>query len=243
MRIGSLCTGYGGLDSAVTEVLGGELAWVAENNPGASRILTHHFPSVSNHGDITAIDYSEVEPVDILTAGFPCQDVSLAGGRRGLKEGTRTGLWFEVVRAIRELCPPMIILENVDGLLSGKADSQVEPCSQCLGDGRNDLVLLRALGCVLGDLAILRYDARWRCVRACDVGAPHRRKRVFILATSNFDSPGLEGDTRKERSDGIAAQGDLLAAHSEHDGRSSAEKQGENRRAPGCQSAQGAREG
>ena len=97
-RIGSLCTGYGGLDAAVEEVIGGELAWVADIDPGASAILAHRFPSLPNLGDISAVDWSAVEPVDVLTAGFPCQDVSCAGGRAGLREGNRTGVWAYVAR-------------------------------------------------------------------------------------------------------------------------------------------------
>ena len=79
-RIAELCAGYGGLSMAVEQVLGGELAWVADNDPGASAILAHRFPGVPNLGDITTVDWAAVEPVDVLTAGFPCQDVSCAGG-------------------------------------------------------------------------------------------------------------------------------------------------------------------
>ncbi len=84
MLTGSLCTGYGGLDAALHEVLGGELAWVADIDPGASAILAHRFPSVPNLGNISKTDWSVIEPVDVLTAGFPCQDVSCAGGHAGL---------------------------------------------------------------------------------------------------------------------------------------------------------------
>src|ERR1700733_1479821 len=88
-RTGSLCTGYGGLDLAAHEVLGGELAFVADNDPGASAVLSHRFPSVPNLGDISTVDWAAVAPVDVLTAGFPCQDVSCAGARAGLREGNR----------------------------------------------------------------------------------------------------------------------------------------------------------
>jgi DNA (cytosine-5)-methyltransferase 1 len=87
---------------AVHEVLGGELAWVADNDPGAAAILAHRFPLVPNLGDITAVDWSAVEPVDVLTAGFPCQDISCAGRRAGLRTGNRSGLWFHVARALAE---------------------------------------------------------------------------------------------------------------------------------------------
>src|SRR5690606_8976480 len=73
MRIGGLCSGYGGLEMAVQDALGAQLAWVADPDPGAARILAHHHPQVPNLGDITTVDWERVEPVDILTAGFPCQ--------------------------------------------------------------------------------------------------------------------------------------------------------------------------
>ena len=100
MRIGSLCTGYGGLDLAVHDVLGGELAWVADNDPGASAILAHRFPAVPNLGDIAATRWGEVEPVDIVTAGFPCQDISYAGRGAGIVEGNRSGLWYAIADAL-----------------------------------------------------------------------------------------------------------------------------------------------
>jgi DNA (cytosine-5)-methyltransferase 1 len=189
VRTGSLCTGYGGLDAAVHEVLGGDLAWVADNDPGSSAILAHRLPSVPNLGDITATDWAAVEPVDVLTAGFPCQDVSCAGGRAGLREGNRTGVWAYVARAIGALRPSLVVLENVRGLLSAGADSDLESCPWCLGDS-GDESALRALGAVLGDLAGLGFDAEWQVVSAADAGAPHRRERVFILAWPAADADG-----------------------------------------------------
>lgn len=191
-RIGSLCTGYGGLDIAVQQVFGGTTAWHCQYEPPdkdgredknqyAAKILDHHWPHIPNHGDLTAVDWDQVEPVDILTAGFPCQDVSLAGLRAGLTEGTRSGLWLHVARAIEQLRPRLVVIENVRGLLSAKADSDLEPCTWCLGDA-GDEPLLRALGAVLADLARLGFDAEWQVVRASDVGAPHQRERVILLA-------------------------------------------------------------
>lgn len=186
-RIGSLCSGFGGLDLAVETVLpDAELAWYAQHDPDdkhqyAARIMAHHWPDTPNHGDITAIDYAHVEPVDILTAGFPCQDISLAGKRAGLREGTRSGIWSHVARAISVLRPSLVLLENVRSLTSAWADSDLEPCPWCLGDA-GDEHSLRALGAVLGDLAGLGFDASWQVVRASDAGAPHKRERVFVLA-------------------------------------------------------------
>lgn len=187
MRVGSLCAGYGGLDMAVHEVLGGELAWVADNDPGAAAILAHRFPSVPNFGDITAIDWSAVERVDVLTAGFPCQDISCAGRRAGLREGNRSGLWFHVARAIKALRPPLVVIENVKELLSERADSDVEPCPWCLGDTGPESAM-RALGAVLADLAEIGFDAEWVSVPAASAGACHLRWRVFILAWPAADT-------------------------------------------------------
>lgn len=111
----------------------------------------------------------------------PCQDVSLAGRRRGLKEGTRSGLWSEFARLIDTVRPDWVVIENVRGLLSADAAGDVEPCPWCLGDD-GEQHALRALGAVLGDLADLGFDAEWTGLRAADVGAPHGRLRVFILA-------------------------------------------------------------
>lgn len=181
LRIGSLCTGYGGLDMAVQRVLGGELAWVADIDLGASVILAHHHPEVPNLGDIAAVRWADVAQVDVLTAGFPCQDVSSAGKRAGLAEGTRSGLWRQVARAIRELTPTLVVIENVQGLLSARADGDVQPCPWCLGDTGTERAV-RALGTVLADLARLGFDAEWVSVRASDIGAAHQRTRVFLTA-------------------------------------------------------------
>lgn len=184
LKIGSLFSGYGGLDLAVKQVLDAEIAWHAEIDKDASKILEHHYPNIPNYGDITKIDFTKIEPVDILTGGFPCQDLSLAGKRAGLKEGTRSGLWNEFARAIQELKPKLVIIENVRGILSAKATSDMEYCENCLGDQPNQ-PRLRALGAVLGNLADIGYDAKWTSVRASTVGAPHRRERIFIVANSN----------------------------------------------------------
>jgi DNA (cytosine-5)-methyltransferase 1 len=181
LRIGSLFSGYGGLDMGVQAAVGGEVAWHVEFDDAPSRILAHHWPEVPNHGDITTTDFASVTPVDVLTGGFPCQDVSLAGRRRGMHEGTRSGLWSHFARAIDQLHPQLVVIENVRGLLSAEATGNVEPDPWTLGDG-DPRSALRALGAVLGDLADLGYDAQWAGVRAADAGAPHSRFRVFVTA-------------------------------------------------------------
>jgi DNA (cytosine-5)-methyltransferase 1 len=181
MKIGSLFSGYGGLDLAVSAVTGAEVAWHCEWEDAPSAILERNFPGVPNYRDVSKVDWTSVEPVDILTGGFPCQDLSLAGKRAGLKEGTRSGLWSEYLKAIEILKPRLVVIENVRGLLSASAHSPVEPCTWCLGDEPSEPAL-RALGAVLGDLADIGYDAKWTGIRAADAGAPHNRFRVFIVA-------------------------------------------------------------
>jgi DNA (cytosine-5)-methyltransferase 1 len=181
LRIGSLFSGYGGLDMAVEEVTGGSVAWHCEWESAPSKILAHHWPDVPNFHDVSKVDWIAVEPVDILTGGFPCQDVSLVGRRKGLGEGTRSGLWSEFAKAIEVLKPQMVVIENVRGLLTSRANSSVEPDPSVVGFAGKK-ALLRAAGAVLGDLADLGYDAEWELVRASDAGAAHRRERVFIVA-------------------------------------------------------------
>jgi DNA (cytosine-5)-methyltransferase 1 len=191
MRIGGLFFGYGGLDLAVQSVFpDAELAWYSEFDKGANKIAAHRFPNVPNHGDITAIDWSQVEPVDILTGGSPCQDLSNAGARKGMTEGTRSNLWVAMREAIAQLRPSLVVWENVRGAYSAAADSEVEPCAGCVGDGSG--VFLRALGRVLGDLSDLGYDTRWHGLRAADVGAPHGRFRVFVVAYPAGDAGRIE---------------------------------------------------
>jgi DNA (cytosine-5)-methyltransferase 1 len=184
MKIGSLFSGYGGLDLAVSKVLGAEVAWHCEWEDAPSKVLEAHFPGVPNYRDVSTVDWESVEPVDILTGGFPCQDLSTAGKRAGLQEGTRSGLWSEFHKAITILKPKIVIIENVRGLLSAKADSGMEYGDEIMEQTSRGVVL-RALGAVLGDLADIGYDAKWTGVRASEAGAPHQRFRVFIVAHPN----------------------------------------------------------
>lgn len=206
LTVGSLCTGTGQLERALT--LAGidiDLKFVADPDPAASTLLALRHPTVPNLGDIKQIDWAEIEPPHILCAGFPCQDVSTAGLGAGITDGTRSGLWLDVAWAINSLRPPYVLIENVEGLLSARADSNVEPCPWCLGNrgGDDEPPVLRALGAVLGDLSDLGYDAQWVTVAASDVGAAHRRRRVFILAADT--SRVGHGDTWAESFAGVPA--------------------------------------
>lgn len=158
LRIGSLCTGYGGLDIAASAVFGGTLAWCADSDKHVSTILAARYPEVPNLGDLTKLNWAEIPTVDILCAGFPCQDISFSGRGAGIEKGARSGIWKNIVTGIRELRPAVVIVENVSAIRS------------------------RGLGRVLGNLATCGYGASWTSLRASDVGAPHRRERVFILA-------------------------------------------------------------
>lgn len=126
MRTGCLFSGYGGLSMAVNAYFGATTAWFSEFDTAPSRILAHHWPDTPNHGDITRIDWNSVEPVDILCGGFPCQDVSAAGRQAGLRHGTRTGLFHELIKAVESLRPHYVVLENVTGLLSADGDEWPE---------------------------------------------------------------------------------------------------------------------
>jgi DNA (cytosine-5)-methyltransferase 1 len=159
VKIGSLCSGIGGLDLAAEAHFEAETVWHCEVDPDAARVLAAHWPNTPNHGDLTAVDWSAVEPVDILTAGYPCQPFSLAGPRKGTNDVRH--LWPHIADAIRLLGPRFVLLENVRGHIS-------------LGFDR-----------VLGDLAALGFNAEWTLVSAASIGACHRRDRLFVLATAN----------------------------------------------------------
>ena len=176
----------GGLDLAVMQAFpGSTVAWHCEFDKAPSAILAHHYPNIPNLGDVTKVDWGQVEPVDIITGGSPCQDMSSAGKRAGMTDGTRSNLWVHMREAIEALQPKYVVWENVRGALSAKAKSESD-----LEQGDGSLGNLRALGRVLGDLAEIGYDSRWTTLRASEVGAPHYRERVFVLAT-NANTNGL----------------------------------------------------
>lgn len=157
MKVGSLFSGYGGLDLAV----GGDLAWYSEIEPAACKVMEAHYPGVPNLGDITKVDWAEVEPVDVITGGYPCQPFSNAGARKGTADERH--LWPYVRDALSVLRPQRAVLENVRGHLTlGFED-------------------------VLADLAALGLSARWGVVRAADAGAPHNRARLFIVVGDSND--------------------------------------------------------
>jgi DNA (cytosine-5)-methyltransferase 1 len=181
MRIGSLFTGAGALDWAAAAVFGGDIVWHCENDTAASKVLRRRYPHIPNLGDITRVDWDEVEPVEVIVGGFPCSDVSAAGRRAGIAAHTRSGLWAHMIEAVAALQPAWVVVENVRGLLSGKAHRDMERYDPIVGD-RADGFVLRAAGAVLGDLADVGFDAEWTTLSASAAGACHRRQRVFIVA-------------------------------------------------------------
>ncbi|WP_229698959.1 DNA cytosine methyltransferase [Wenjunlia tyrosinilytica] len=240
LPIGSLFSGVGGLDLGVQAILGGHVAWHAETDPRAAQVLARHWPHVPNLGDVRDNDWCQTEPVCVLTAGFPCQDLSVAGPRTGLGSSTRSGLWRHVVCAIDALNPCLVVIENVRGLLSTPAGThalrRMEPCPRCLGDPP-DQPRMRALGVLLGDLADLGYDASWTCVRASDVGAPHRRDRAFLTAWPAIPGGQAGRQAVAEDADGEPGRQRRLPAPGQTQGRRPRPQPGRRDRAPAAHPA------
>ena len=161
MTFGSLFAGIGGMDLGL-ERAGMTCKWQVEIDPFCRRVLTKHWPEVPKYGDIRGV--TELEPVDVFAGGPPCQDVSISGERRGIGEGTRSGLYREYLRLVDKLRPRFAILENVSGYI--------------VPIGSNGA----PIGNVLGDLAERGYDAEWHSITASQFGAPHERLRIFIIA-------------------------------------------------------------
>ena len=156
LKVLDLFSGIGGFSLGLGRTGGFKTIAFYENAKYPSRVLAERWPDVVNLGDITKAEFPHA---DIITAGFPCQDISTAGDRAGIT-GPRSGLWREVVRALRVVRPLYALVENVAALLD------------------------RGMGEVLGDLATLGYDTEWDCIPASHVGAPHNRDRVWIVAHS-----------------------------------------------------------
>jgi DNA (cytosine-5)-methyltransferase 1 len=167
VRFGSLFSGIGGIDLGL-ERAGFHVAWQVELDDHCNRVLSQHWPDVPRHRDVREVGAHNLNPVDLIAGGFPCQDISAAGKRVGI-DGERSGLWREFARIIGELRPRYVLVENVSALLG------------------------RGMGRVLGDLAACGYDAEWDCIPAAAVGAPHIRDRVFVVA---YRTPSAEAWAR-----------------------------------------------
>jgi len=163
MTVGSLFAGIGGFDLGF-ERAGYQASWQVEINPFCLKVLEKHWPQALRLTDVRTVG-GELDRVDVICGGFPCQDISPAGSRVGI-DGARSGLWREFARLIGELRPRYVVVEN-------SAD-----------------LLVRGMGRVVGDLAALGYDAEWDVVSACALGAPHTRERVFVVAYPTGERQG-----------------------------------------------------
>lgn len=157
--VGSLFAGIGGFDLAF-EREGYEVAWQVEIDDYCQKVLAKHWPHVSRFGDVRDCGLHNLEPVDVICGGFPCADLSSAGNMEGL-DGEQSSLWWQMHRIIGELRPRYAVVENVPNLI------------------------IRGFDRVIGSLADIGYDAEWHVISAANVGAPHRRKRVWIVANAN----------------------------------------------------------
>lgn len=162
MRFGSLFSGIGGFDLGFVWA-GISCAWMVERDKAAQAVLRERFPGVPIFDDVTTVGVANLDPVDLVCGGFPCQDVSQAGRRAGLA-GSRSGLWWEFRRILDELHPTWCVIENVPGLLSS--------------NGTEDM------GAVLWSLGELGYGYAWRVLDAQWLGVAQRRERVFIVGNA-----------------------------------------------------------
>ena len=178
ITVGSVFSGIGGIDLGLERVRM-TVKWQSEIEPYSCRVLKKHWPDVPNLGNIREVNWEEVERVDVIAGGYPCQPFSAAGKRGGSDDPRH--LWPEMLRAISVLRPRVAFLENVRGHYS-------------LGFDR-----------VLGDLADIGYDCQWEIVSAQSVGAPHRRERLICLAYPNDSRGGASrSDADRNRSEDVA---------------------------------------
>jgi len=180
-------SGIGGFSYAAEHIVGGfETVAFVEREPYCQRILAKHWPTVPIHDDICTFNPAPGS-ADIVCGGFPCQDISHAGKQAGIKEGTRSGLFYELMRVIRLVQPRYVVLENVAAILANGLDT------------------------VLGELAKAGFDAEWACIPASAVGACHQRDRWWLVAYSNH--AGVEAPWSKQLAARAQQHGELDAAN------------------------------
>jgi len=162
VKIGSLFAGVGGFELGIERAIpNSETIWQVEQNPFCQSILAKHWPKAKIYNDVRDITINNVEPVDVLLGGFPCQDISSAGKQKGVNDGEKSSLWWEMWRIIGDIRPRVVIMENVANIIRlGGAD-------------------------VVGSLAKIGYDCEWTVISAKQFGAPHVRERWFCVANSN----------------------------------------------------------
>lgn len=167
LRVLDLFAGIGGFSLGLDRAGGFETVAFCEIEEHQRKVLRKHWRGVPIYEDIKVSDFRQVGPVDLVTAGFPCQDISLAGKGAGLA-GKRSSLFWYILRTVCMVGRPKFVLENVAALLS------------------------RGMGSVLGALASFGYDAEWHCIPASSIGAPHNRDRAWIVADPQRDEQPRE---------------------------------------------------
>jgi DNA (cytosine-5)-methyltransferase 1 len=183
LTVGSLFSGIGGLDLGL-ERAGMQVRWQVEISPFCQQRLREQWPGIKRFWDIRELIGDELEGVDLICGGFPCQPFSSAGKRNGVSDSR--WLWPDFLRIIRKVEPRYVLAENVPGLLS-------------IDNGR-------IFGSILADLASSGYSVEWDCIPAAALGAPHRRDRVFIVAypeRSGFSRPSVSVFRRRPFEKGL----------------------------------------
>lgn len=199
LRLLDLFSGIGGFSYAAEQLVGGfETTQFVEMDPYCQKILRKHWPQVAIHSDIRRFT-AEPGMFDVITAGFPCQDLSSAGKQRGL-QAERSGLFYEVIRLARELRPQFVLFENVGNLLSHQNGETFQE--------------------VLFQIAKAGFDAEWAIIPASDVGACHQRKRIWIVAyPQGKQCNELRLKNTSQTSESQLRNGDCSnAAHANHQG-------------------------
>ncbi len=165
ITIGSLFSGIGGFELGLERAIpNSKTIWQCEQNKFARKVLQKHWPDVPIYDDIKEMKHGSIDIVDVICGGFPCQDISQAGKRKGIANGERSGLWFEMLRIIDMVRPRIAIAENVTAITQKG----------------------RGMDIVLSSLSKIGYDVEWIDVRASDEGAPHKRERIFFVAYPNI---------------------------------------------------------
>lgn len=207
MKLGSLFDGSGGFPLAGA-MFGIEPVWASEIEPFPIKVTTKRFPNMKHLGDVTKINGAEIEPVDIITFGSPCQDLSVAGKQAGIHEGERSNLFFEAIRIIKEmrehdraigrsddlLRPRFAVWENVPGAFSSNKGKDFQAVLQafCEIKGAGSDVpeppkgKWKPAGCIVGD----GWSVAWRVYDAQFWGVPQRRKRIYLIADLGSERAG-----------------------------------------------------
>lgn len=192
MKFGSLFSGILGMDQGL-ESAGCELSWVSEIEAFPCQLIAHHRPGIPNLGDITKVHWDDVEPVDLICAGFPCQPFSVAGKRKSSADSRN--LWPSTRDAVAWIQPDYFMGENTPGLLSAPASFPERRLRnyKSLGEVSPSPTpkppVDRYFGTILRNLCELGYNVEWVVVSANDVGAPQKRERVFIVAHRSETKP------------------------------------------------------